>query len=109
MNIPSLPLEFWTLTLTLFAFAISALVRFAIHLNGRRWDIALGMAGLSFTFIAMWFVIVAMPLRDADNALATHRHTCIMYELALQRNANPDLPNVTIDPAWHDLECYPTP
>lgn len=89
--------------------ALVALVRFIIHFKRNRWDDALTMLGLSFAFIAMWFTIISVTVRTDDTVLATHRHNCVMYELALQRNANPDLPDVPISQDWLDLECYPDP
>ena len=89
--------------------ALVALVRFIIHFKRNRWDDALTMLGLSFAFIAMWFTIISVTVRTDDTVLATHRHNCIMYQLALQRNADPDLPDVDINPAWHELECYSAP
>ena len=109
MFTPSLLIDVWIPGLGFVGFALAALVRSILHFRRNRWDDALNMFGLSFAFIIMWFTILTVRLSVEDNALATHRHNCVMYELALQRNANPDLPDVEIDPAWHALECYPEP
>ena len=107
MFTPSLFIDVWIPGL---GFALAALVRSILLFRRNRRDDALNMIGLSFAFIIMWFTILTVRLSVEDNALATHRHNCVMYELALQRNANPDLPDVEAIPAaWHALECYPGP
>ena len=104
---------FWSYPFTalfLLLFAGYALFRSLVHLKNKRCDDAMTAAGLFVAFVATSFTIISVPERLADNALATHRHNCVMYELALQRNANPDLPDVEIIPAaWHALECYTEP
>ena len=102
-------IDVWLPGVGFVGFAVAALVRFLLHFKNNRWDDALTMLGLSFACVIMWFTILTVRLSVEDNAHATHRHNCIMYELALQRNADPDLPDVDIDPAWHELECYSDP
>ena len=109
MFTPSSLLEVWAPIVSFSVLALVAVVRFFVHLKYSRWDDALTMLGLVVAFSAMSFTLLSVRTWVADNEQATHRHNCIMYELALQRNANPGLTNVVIDPAWHDLECYPTP
>ena len=103
---------FWLAVISainLLVLAIIANVTAFIHLKRKRWDDALTAVGLTVAFVATMIAVSSTLSSDADNALATHRHNCIMYELALQRNANPDLTDVPIDPTWDGLECYPTP
>ena len=109
MFTPSLLFEVWAPIASLSVLALVAFVRSFIHLKSGRWDDALNMLGLFVAFMAMLFTLLSVRTWVADSELATHRYDCIMYELALQRNANPDLTNVVIDPAWHELECYPAP
>lgn len=109
LNPLSLPIGVLATTLIMLAFATFAIVRFSFYLTRRHWDNALTMLGLHVAFIAMVITVLMASAWVADSEQATHRHNCIMYELALQRNANPDLPNVAINPAWHELECYPAP
>ena len=103
----------WSYGLTvvvLISFAFLALAKSLNHLKSKRWNAALTTAGLYVAFVATLLAFASVQERAADNALATHRHNCIMYELALQRNADPDLPDVeTIPAAWHELECYTEP
>ena len=115
MTIPPWLIEVWLWSYVVTAFVLVSLALFAagkclVHLKSKRLDDALHTAGLSVAFLATSLAIALVPARAADNALATHRHNCIMYELALQRNADPDLPDVEIIPAaWHELECYTEP
>lgn len=94
------------LTLVLILLAILAIIRAFVSLNNNRLDEGLALLGL---YVALGFIILSLFASVEDNAQATHRHNCVMYELALQRNADPDLPDVEIDPAWHELECYSAP
>ena len=103
---------FWSYPFTasfLFLFAGYALFKLLVHLKHKRCDDAMTAAGLFVAFVATSLTITSVPERLVDNEQAAHRHNCIMYEFALQRNADPDLPDVEIDPAWHELECYPDP
>lgn len=109
MTIFSLPIDFWVWTLGLVPLMLFAVVRTFIHFKSRRWDVALTMLGLAYGFLAVWFTFMSVMTWVEDNERATHRYNCVMYELALQRNADPDLPDVDIDPAWHELECYTDP
>ena len=109
MFTPSLLFEVWAPIVSFSVLAIVAVVRFFVHLKYSRWDDALTMLGLVVAFTAMSFTLLSVRTWVADNEQATHRHNCIMYELALQRNANPDLTDVPIDPTWDGSECYPTP
>ena len=114
MTIPPWLIEVWLWSYVVTAFVLVSLALFAagkclVHLKSKRLDDALHTAGLSVAFLATSLAIALVPARAADNALATHRYNCVMYELALQRNADPDLPDVDIDPAWHELECYSAP
>ena len=102
-------IDVWLPGVGFVGFALAALVRSLLHFKRNHWDDALTMFGLAFAFVIMWFTILTVRLSVEDNALATNRHNCIMYELALQRNADPDLPDVDINPAWHELECYSDP
>lgn len=86
--------------------AIFAIIRALVNMKNLLWDDALGLLGL---YVAAGFIILSLFVSVVDNERATHRHNCVMYELALQRNANPDLPDVPISPDWLDLECYPDP
>ena len=102
----------WSYGLTavvLISFAFLALAKTLSHLKSKRWNAALTTAGLYVAFVATLLAFASVQERAADNVLATNRHNCIMYEFALQRNADPDLPDVDIDPAWHELECYSDP
>lgn len=98
--------DLWIWMLGLLPLAVFAFIRALVALKNDRLDDGLTLLGL---YVAVGFIVISVMVSAGDNALATHRHNCIMYELALQRNANPDLANVVIDPAWHDLECYPAP
>ena len=109
MFTPSMLIDVWLPGVGFVGFALAALVRSLLLVKRNHWDDALTMFGLSFAFIIMWFTILTVRLSVEDNAQATHRHNCIMYEFALQRNADPDLPDVDINPAWHKLECYSDP
>ena len=101
-----LPIGEWIWTLGLLLLAAFAAIRAYANIMSGRIDVALSLLGL---YVAAGIIILSLSVSVADSELTTHRHNCIMYELALQRNANPGLTNVVIDPAWHDLECYPTP
>ena len=104
---------FWSYPFTalfLFIFAGYALFKLLVHLKNKRCDDAMTAAGLFVAFVATSLTITSVPERLIDNEQATHRYNCIMYELALQRDANPDLTDVeTIPAAWHELECYTAP
>lgn len=101
-----LPIGEWIWILGLLLLAAFVVIRAYINIMSGRIDVALSQLGI---YVAAGFIILSLSVSVADNALATHRHNCIMYELALQRNANPDLTDVPIDPTWDGLDCYPTP
>lgn len=114
MTLPTWVSEVWFWSAVISAIGLLLLAGIAYvkalkHLRRKRWDDALTAVGLTVAFVATLIAVTSVPESMGNDALATQRHTCIMYELALQRNTNPDLPNVTIDPAWHDLECYSAP
>ena len=114
MIIPSWLIEVWLWSFVVIAFVLIGLAFLALgeclnRLRRRHYGGALNAAGLFVAFIATSLAIISVPDRMASDAQAAHRYNCIMYELALQRNANPDLTDVPIDPTWDGLECYPTP
>lgn len=114
MLMPTWMSEVWIWTAFISAIGLLSLAGIAYvkalkHLKRKRWDDALTAVGLTVAFVATVIAVMSVPDRMASDALDAHRHNCIMYELALQRNANPDLTDVPIDPTWDGLECYPTP
>jgi len=99
-------INIWVLTVGILPLAVLAIIRAFVNLKNQRFDDGLTLLGL---YVALGFIILSLFASVQDNALATHRHNCIMYELALQRNADPYRPDVDIDQAWHELECYSAP
>ncbi len=99
-------INIWVLIAGILPLAVIAIIRAFVNLKNELWDDALTLLGL---YVALGFIILSLFASVEDNALATHRHNCIMYEFAQQRNANPDLPDVPISPDWLDLECYSDP
>lgn len=99
-------INIWLLTVGILPLAVLAIIRAFVNLKNLRLDDGLALLGL---YVALGIIILSLFASMEENAQATHRHNCIMYEFALQRNADPDLPDVDIDPAWHELECYSDP
>lgn len=99
-------INIWVLIAGILPLAVIAIIRAFVNLKNQRLDDGLALLGL---YVALGFIILSLFASVEDNAQANHRHNCVMYEFALQRNADPDLPDVEIDPAWHELECYPDP